>query len=149
MNKFLGVAVFTCIAVGVGSCSKVREHTYPPDFQYLAKEDVHEAMWQLATHADAIDELMGEVTDVPSEEQRTEVLGHLEAMEKATATLTTEGVATNHPVVGANVHQFRRHLQAAQVAVKLDPPNYYLAGTIAGSCQYCHKTGRPPTPTDK
>lgn len=146
MKNVLGFAVAALVAVGLTACSKVREHTYPPDFAYLAKQDVDSAMWTLAKNADAIDTLMSQVTDTPTEEQRVEVLEHLQAMEAATATLTTDGVATNHPIIGANIHQFRRHLQAAQVAIELDPPNFYLAGTIAGSCQYCHKTGRPPTP---
>jgi len=37
---------------------------------------------------------------------------------------------------------FRRDIEMARLAAERDPPNYFLAGSVAGSCSYCHEGQR-------
>lgn len=125
------------------SCTSLRKHTYPPDFAYLEEEKLHSAMWEVAKHSEAIHRIMDASSEgALSAEQRDEVVGHLTAMEKATGTLTTQSVESNHPVIAQNIHKFRSDIQMALAAAEREPPNYYLAGSITGSCLYCHKSNR-------
>jgi hypothetical protein len=45
---------------------------------------------------------------------------------------------SNHPKVARNVGRFRKDLANAQRAVQVDPPSYYLAGSVSGACMHCH-----------
>lgn len=100
-------------------------------------------MHVLARASVELDRLLRE--DPPPEatvDMKSEAIRLLLEMEKAASDLDT-GVTTNHPVLDENLSLFREDLAAARAAVEMDAPNYFLAGSVAGSCLlYCHTGDR-------
>lgn len=125
--------------------AQVRKHTYPPTFQYFTDTELKTTMWQLADLVAQIDGLLAgpalgssaEATP-PTEAERQEIDRLLGEMTRVSRALGPGGWPSNHPVVSRGVERFRLDLAAARRAVQLDPPVYYLAGSVAGSCLHCH-----------
>lgn len=131
----------------LGACAAaapaVRKVTYAPDLRYLAGRQVSEVMSALAKAAVDLDGLLREDA-APKEgvDVRAEVIRLLQVMESAASDLDA-GPTTNHPVLDENLGLFRADLAAAREAAEVDPPNYFLAGSVAGSCLlYCHTGDR-------
>ena len=133
------------IAVGVLACTRgpaqVRRFTYPPDFQYIPQQRLNETMWQLARDVHALDRLLRAPGEPPAE-QRTRALALLAAIDQEAAGLQSGGMPSNHPHLDANLARFRADVGAARAAATLDPPHYYLAGSLSGACLYCHHERR-------
>ena len=125
------------LACSPGGLERLREHTYPPSFNYISAEQLQSTMWKLADHASRLDGLMRASRD-GNEALRAQVIWQLTEMDRAAESLGPAGWPSNHPRVSRNVDAFRRDLEAARHAVELDPPNYYLAGSVSGACVHCH-----------
>jgi len=125
------------LACSPGGLERLREHTYPPSFNYISAEQLQSTMWKLADHASRLDQLMRASRD-GDETLRAQVIWQLTEMDRAAASLGPAGWPSNHPRVSRNVDGFRRDLEAARHAVELDPPNYFLAGSVSGACVHCH-----------
>jgi hypothetical protein len=115
----------------------VRAHTYPPNFKYFDHAQLHSAMWQLADDVSALDRVMRQPGAIDAA-RRAEVERLLAAMLATTRTLQTQGRPTNHPLISDHLEEFERNLSQARTGVEAEPPNYYLVGTIAGTCLTCH-----------
>lgn len=135
------------LALVMGACAvaapAVRKVTYAPDLRYLAGRQVSEVMGTLAKAAVELDALLRDETPAtPAADLRGEVVRLLQVMEGAASDLDA-GPTTNHPVLDENLGLFRADLAAAREAAEVDPPNYFLAGSVAGSCLlYCHTGDR-------
>lgn len=127
----LGLLLCACTSSEGGA---LRQVTYGRDFHYLEKQEVRTAMDRIAKEVVALEALLR--ADAPA--PQPQVLLHLDAMIAAAAELEAPGRAGNHPILDANLPTFRRDLNAARSSAAKDPPNYYLAGSVAGACQYCH-----------
>ena len=125
------------LACSPGGRERLREHTYPPSFHYISKEQLQTTMWKLADHATQLDRLMRASRD-GNEVLRAQVILQLTEMDRAAADLEPAGWPSNHPRVSRNLEGFRRDLEAARHAAELDPPNYFLAGSVSGACVHCH-----------
>ena len=139
-------AAFLALALGVGSgplaCTepereRLREHTYPPTFNYIPEERLRSTMWDLADHVAKLDRLMRD-PQIGGEAVQLQVIRELDEMQRASATLGPGDWPSNHPQVSRNIEVFREDLFAARRAAALQPPNYFLAGSIAGACTNCH-----------
>ena len=130
-------AVSLAVAACGGSADRLREHTYPPSFNYISEEQLQKTMWKLADHAAQLDRLMRTPRD-GGEALRSQVLWHLTEMDRIALELGPADWPSNHPRVSRNVEGFRRDLDAARRAAELDPPNYFLAGSVSGACVHCH-----------
>ncbi len=131
-------ALLLCATACAGSAREAREHTYPPDFRYIDRAQLRGAMGQMARDIIALDELFIRSNGaVLTPADQTQVLRLLRDLEK-----TAEGLGgaqlTNHPMLDERLPNFRRDLESARRAAEADPPSYYLAGTISGSCLHCH-----------
>lgn len=115
----------------------VRRHTYPPNFKYIDRAQLRSAMWQLADDVSALDRVMRQPGAIDPA-RRAEVERLLAAMLVSSSALRTEGQATNHPLMSDHVEDFRRDLSQALAGVQAEPPNYYLVGTVSGTCLTCH-----------
>lgn len=94
-------------------------------------------MWRFAAKVQQLDDVMREMQ--PSREgPKREVDRILSEMEQISMNLGPEGWPGNHPKVSRRIERFRDDLAAARRALALNPPNYYLAGSIAGACSHCH-----------
>lgn len=134
------LALAALIALQLMGCADltrwVRQYTYPPEFRYLARDEVRSTMRQLAFHARELNQLI-QSSDVP-QKQRSEIIMHLRAMEEAAEKLDQSGWPTNHPLIDMNLPNFRRDLKFAREAIEREPPNFLLAGPVTGACVYCH-----------
>jgi hypothetical protein len=93
-------------------------------------------MWRLAYHSRELRELMSSPEYIAA--RRADALQHLEGMERAILDLNRSGWPTNHPLVDANRSTFLRDIKIAREAISREPPNFLLAGPVAGACVYCH-----------
>lgn len=123
------------------ACSSLREHTYPPRFNYIPKERLQSTMWRLAAQLSELDRRM-RAPDAASRPSQDEVVRLLAEMERDARELGPGGWPSNHPRVSRGVEAFRDDLQAARRAASRTPPDYFLAGRVAGACLHCHEGGR-------
>ena len=141
LMKFWAPVVFFVVCLGffVGCADltrRLRQHTYPPDFRYISREQLQSTMWQLAFYSRELDRLIRS-PETPVN-HRSEILAQLRAMEQAAEKLDRSGWPTNHPLIDMNLSNFRRDIRLAREAVERDPPNFMLASPLAGACVYCH-----------
>lgn len=129
------------LAIPLAACTDVpallRRHTYPPNFKYIDRTQLRSAMWQLADEVSALDRLMRQPGAIDAA-RRAEVERLLTAMLAATGALQAHGRPTNHPLMSEHLEGFQRDLTQALAGVEAEPPNYYLVGTVSGTCLTCH-----------
>jgi hypothetical protein len=105
----------------------------------MSKDQLHSHMQAMAAHASRIDELLRAETMTAS--QQAEVVTEIKAISAIAHSLSVDDARTVHPVLWRNVDKFRNDVDLAARQAQADPPNFFLAGTVAGSCAYCHGTG--------
>lgn len=102
--------------------------------------DLHEAMWQMARAVERVNVIFRR-TDAPlTRAEQREIVSLLEEMEDVAARLAMDDARNLHPVLGENIDLFRMDLAASRKNASANPPNFFMAGTIAGSCAHCHGT---------
>lgn len=139
------LAGLVAVLAGVSACAGTPEVTPEvaepvpsvPDFNHISDEQLTSAMWQLAAGIRSLDELLGS-QQVVTQSQRLEVLRILDHMMAAADELGPQGVASNHPRVTHHLGRFREKLVIARASVALEPPRYYLVGSLSGACLACH-----------
>jgi hypothetical protein len=114
----------------------VRQYTYPPTFHYISTEQLRSTMWRLAYHSREVNQLLRSTGTIES--HRKEILEHLEAMARAATELNRTGWPSNHPLIDENRSNFLRDIKMAGDAIRSEPPNFLLAGSVTGACVYCH-----------
>lgn len=148
MKKNVGLAavlgsVVVSLALWQG-CSDAartaRRYTYPPDFAYVERTAIRTAMGRLAASVNALNEILRQ--ESLSEADRQNIVGLLAQMEAAARDLEAPAQRTNHPMLDTKLPAFQRDVELALRAARDEPPNYFLAGAVAGSCFYCHERGR-------
>jgi hypothetical protein len=102
----------------------------------MPKGALHSAMWQLASCVTEIDSLMRNPAAEPLDHDR--IVALLATMDAVAKRLSEPDLRGAHPVLSANVDTFARDVRDAWAAAQSSPPNYYLAGAVAGACVYCH-----------
>lgn len=127
-------------ALALQSCdpAAIRQVTYPPSFQYLEQGEVRTAMGRLARDMNRLQTVLSP-DGPPPVQQQAEVVRLLRDMEAVAKELVPEGRRTNHPQIDRNIEAFRHELELARAGAERDPPNYFLAGSITGACQSCHR----------
>jgi hypothetical protein len=120
---------------------RFRTAVYPPSFQYVSREKVASSMDQLGQDSMRINEIL-RAPEPLSPAQRTEIVQLLDSMAAAAGQLGDQGRRSNHPLIDANLPRFLRDVAAAKSSALQDPPNYFLAGSVAGGCLYCHTSER-------
>lgn len=136
----IAALVLLAAACSPAARERVRAYTYPPDFNYIPRDELRSTMWELADRVVELDRVMRQ--SAPGDESmRGEVIRLLGEMQALSGNLGPGGDwPSNHPRVSRNVDAFRRELEAARRAVELDPPRYFLAGSISGACVHCHRS---------
>ncbi len=137
------VVVVMAGAVLVGCSSSTvpppaSEPTFPQDFTYITREQLDFAMWQLAKEVHGLNQVMRAPGSI-DEHRRAQILGHLTVMETTARNVKGQpGWHSSHPVLDEKLAVFAADVGRARRAAQGDPPNYYLAGSVAGACLYCH-----------
>lgn len=129
----LGLALLACRDAG----PRLREHTYPPSFEYVERSNLESAMWQLAVDIRRLDRTLREPASDPAQHQQ-QVVEILTQVQEAVGSIATPGRVTQHPLLNRNLPRFRELVQRARDDVARTPPNYYSATALSGSCSACH-----------
>ena len=117
--------------------ARLREHTYPPSFEYIEPSRLQSSMWVLAWEVRRLDRTLRQPAGDSAEQQRL-VAEILMRMDGAIGGIATPGRVTQHPLLNRNLPRFREQVQRARADVARTPPNYFTATTIVGSCTACH-----------
>lgn len=145
------VATTWLLAAGFWACAgsrgadSIRRHTYPPEFQYLDPQTVDTAMLKLTRAVQQLTDTLARrpggssskttAAESPPDVQ-ADVVQLLESMRQSMARLG--GTPSNHPVIAAHRETFIADIERAIAAARAEPPNYFFAGSVAGSCRHCH-----------
>ena len=132
---FLATVYLT--AMIVAGCSEVRVRPYPPDIVYLDAQQIESTMMRLSADIWTINDIF-DSNEYISSPNRERIIDLLREMENEAVALGAGTQKTNHLVIDNNIDQFRYDVRAAREAVEAEPPNYYLAGRLSGSCLACH-----------
>jgi hypothetical protein len=121
----------------VASCpgETVRQAMYPPSFQYVEKERLHDAMWGLADRVRALDEALHDEVPVARHDHAAAILDEMKAI---AGRVSAPGQDTNHPMLTKHLGQFQLDVALARAALDREPADYAPAGRITGACLYCH-----------
>jgi len=138
-TRWLLVGIAAAVLGCRGSASRIREYTYPPDFRYIEQYELDSAMGRLAVAVERLNRRLrtSQTGDAGVQGAVVEGLGEVALI----AGQLSGGVGTNHPWLDQHLGAFQRDIELARRAATHDPPNYYLAGNIAGACGYCHQGG--------
>ncbi len=130
------IALLAAAACG-DAAGRLRQHTYPPSFEYVDSSRLSSAMWVLASETARLDRALEETDADPAVRQR-EVASILAQIEAAADGIQRPGQTSQHPLLNEHLPRFRERVRKARAEVERSPPAYYLAGTVAGSCAACH-----------
>ena len=130
-------AIVCLTALIVGGCSEVRVRPYPPDIVYLDEQQIESTMMRLSADIWTINDIFDN-NEYISTFNRERIVVLLKEMENEAMTLGAGTQKTNHLFIDEHIDQFKDDVVAARLAIEADPPNYYLAGRLSGSCLACH-----------
>jgi hypothetical protein len=154
-------ALIISLAIGMAlsiactsSFGPMRATTFPKDLTYLSSKQLRTSMWVLAAEVQALEQILErmESGEVDPASKEAEVRKALARMKIAAHALEKPGRSTQHPVLNANLDTFIRRLDRAERALEHEPPNYFPASTVVGSCYLCHGTTKAmavPTETGR
>jgi len=126
----------------VTGCTDLRKVTYPAEFVYLEKQQVQGVMHQLAGKIRNIESLASD--DVaPSPFVTDSITAGLSDIESTISDFQSgaqgnQPLTTNHLLLDENLDEFLADITRAKIQLQANPPNYFAAGRIAGSCAACH-----------
>lgn len=134
----MGVALAGALIIAACAepAAKLRQHTYPPDFQYITAEQLQMTMWQIAALTERLDQIVSEPASIPA--HRIEILTLLEQLERTADEMRTEGVPSSHPLINANFDRFLDDIRQARRDVAREPPSYFRVSGLPSACRYCH-----------
>jgi hypothetical protein len=135
LQSFVALAVIVLGCAGE-SLERVRAATYPPDFHYITKQEIRTTMGSLALEVYALDQIMWQPGG-PRLGDRANVIEILSRMRSLSRQLKRRE-HSNHPRIHMHAPQLQRDIQRALLSARREPPYYYHAGLISGSCSYCH-----------
>lgn len=123
--------------MGLSACDRIRSVTYPPGVHYIDKQQIESTMYSMAVELRQLDALITAETD--SGLVQTRVVAILEEINRLASSLDQDGKPSNHPAIDARLDDFLKQVSRASLMAQLEPPNYYEAGRLSGSCSACHQ----------
>lgn len=137
----LAALVLSCIGLREGNPehpAPVVEERPPP----FGADDLHALMWKMAASVGRINAIMRRGENRPiSDAEQTEVVLLLGRIEAVADRLSAGDARVLHPVLGRHIDDFRKDVAIARRHAAAEPPNFFMAGTIAGACANCHGEG--------
>ena len=126
------------LALALAACAgpAVRDAAYPAGVSYVPRAEVRETMQAMARAVGRLDVVLHDESGGVA--QQAEVVALLHAVEREAAALRSSGGVTNHPILDARLPAFLVDVENARAAASADPPAYFLARNVAGSCAACH-----------
>lgn len=148
-SRFFRTARQVCLLLSAGlallACSSefaaaVRSVTYPPDFVYVSSGQLRTRMSNLGSRLAQLDNAL--IENEIRQPDKEEVLTILREIEEIGSELQGIEAGASHPFLEDDMPRFVNDIARARMAASLDPPQYYLAGRVAGSCVNCHSVNR-------
>ena len=113
----------------------------PPPFDYADGDVLRSNMHQLAFASQRLDlALIGQDDGRPSIQQ--EVVSTLRDIERIAAVLEDGDLSTTHRFLKNDMQNFQANVVRALREAERNPPKFYAAGQVTGSCVNCHRTVR-------
>lgn len=132
----------TLAACGMRNVERVppQEADTAKPYTSMSEQDLHGRMREMADRATDINKRLRQA--VLTDADRVQVVADLAAIEAIARELSADEARTVHPVLWKNIDEFRTDVVNARKQAEATPPNFFLAGTVAGSCAYCHGPDR-------
>jgi len=127
----------------------MRATSFPADLTYMSPERLKTAMWVLAAEIQELEKLLEHQDQGDEPIDRKAARGILARMKVAAKTLEEAGRSTQHPVINDNLDVFIGRLDRADRALDREPPDFFPASTIAGSCYLCHGQTKATATNDR
>jgi len=147
LNRISVVLLISGTALLLSACVQLRLLTYPSNFTWIDKEDVQSNMHIMAYSLHNVDVLVSN-EDVYGSNQAA-IVEELSNIEYQAALLSarTPGFAndseqlpaTNHLLIDEHMEEFLQRVYNAMVQAEANPPSYFGAGQLTGSCSACHR----------
>jgi hypothetical protein len=135
-NLRLALIALLCVTVVFG-CAQIRKATYPRDYVYLERKQLRSKMALFSFYVRQLDEVLPDYS-IANGGQQQRILDLLNNIKDLTAELGG-GVTTNHLVIDEHIDQFKIDVSTAIRDAQANPPNYFAAGRLVGSCVGCHQ----------
>ncbi len=116
----------------------VRATPFPPDLTYIPKHRIQTAMWVLAAEIQELERVLMLRLEGERDSHREAAISAIQRMKVAARTLDEPGRSSQHPALNRNLNAFIGRLDRAKRALDRDPPDFFPASTIVGSCYLCH-----------
>ena len=134
----------------LSGCAKIRLLTYPSEFTYLDADTTKGVMHEMAVSLSALDELVQQAANHSgSERYQPLILAQLEKIETLATAVSSHATGktlegddrsvTNHLLIDEHIDDFIGQIMKAKLQTEDEPPNYYGAGQLTGSCNACHR----------
>jgi len=133
----------------VGGCAEIRLFTYPSEFIYLDEQGVQDIMHEMASNVRRLNTLASAGPWQPGDQSRLSAmdaqLADIAAMLGALGVGAGLEIAerdrpqTNHLLIDDHVDEFLADVERARLFLQADPPDLFPAGSIAASCDGCHR----------
>lgn len=149
-DKRVALSILLFFTLLLTGCAKIRLLTYPSEFTYLDADTTKGVMHEMAISLSALDELVQQAADTPdSDRYQPLILAQLQNIETLATSVspnaggkTLEGddrPVTNHLLIDEHIDDFIGQIMKAKLQTQAEPPNYYGAGQLTGSCNACHR----------
>ena len=133
-QKIFGLGVLSLLGCST-ALEVTRSATYPVDFAYIDRATVRTEMHAIASKVYALDIALRK--DPAPETQEVDAI--LQEIAHIANALNPGRPDSNHPLLSKHLPQFLEDVAAARRGLEAHPPNYFMAGSISGSCIYCHR----------
>ncbi len=136
-------AVFALQALVLSCSTSIGEFSpqtaSPPPFDYADGEVLRSRMHQLAFASQRLDVALLTQEEFGIAAQR-EVVTTLRDIERIAAELEEGDLSTTHRFLRDRMQNFRDNVGRAIRSAERNPPRFYAAGQVTGSCVNCHRT---------
>ena len=143
---FARPCVLLAVTLVLLSCSDfagaVRQVTYPPGFTYVSRDELDSRMQELGYELQQLDLALAPEINALSEQQQQQVVGILRNISRIAGGIQANEVGSNHPFLQNDMATFLASVRQARLAAASNPPRYYGAGRVSGSCTNCHRVNR-------
>ena len=131
-------------------CARIRLLTYPPEFTYLDSDTAKGVMHEMAISLSTLDQLVQQATENSDKVRyRPLILSQLQNIETLATSVSSHSTGrtlegddrpkTNHLLIDEHIDDFIAQVMKARLQTEAEPPNYYGAGQLTGSCNACHR----------
>lgn len=147
MHRMWFTSALLLLSVVQVACNSNEMLGSAPDFSSLEEKEseTQSIMQVLAISISRIEDAT--VRDLTIEERRLAVDTQLEVIEELSELLATQSTnnfvdknhSVSHDIINNNIGAFLTQVRQARSQLRKNPPNYFVAGKVAGHCQMCHQ----------